>query len=322
LLKSEKNRQYIGGDTLVYWAEGEGETEAEAFSCFSNPTEDDSEKLSAIMGRISQGQPVDLDGCDFQKPFYLLCLSPNAARISVRFFHVGTFGKIIAKIAEHYGNLELYSAQKETFKYLPPWILLSETTVKGSASDAAPLLGGQLMRSLLLGERYPITLFNAILTRIRSGSEINRAKSAVIKAVLIRNYKESEVSIMALNPESTNAAYVLGRLFSVLERLQAQANKSANIRERYFASACANPCSVFPTLLKLSTHHSAKLDNAVFYEKLKTDLLGRLESENPFPAAFSLDNQGRFILGYYHQTQELFTSKKEKETTENEQSNH
>jgi CRISPR-associated protein Csd1 len=60
-------------------------------------------------------------------------------------------------------------------------------------------------------------------------------------------------------------------------------------------------------------HHSAKLDKPGYYEKLKTDLLGLVDVENPFPAALSLDEQGLFILGYYHQTQVFFTPKKDKE---------
>jgi CRISPR-associated protein Csd1 len=127
---------------------------------------------------------------------------------------------------------------------------------------------------------------------------------------------------VALNPNSDNKPYVLGRLFSVLEQLQQRSSGgglNTTIRDRYFSSACANPGSVFPTILKLSMHHAAKLDNAVFYEKLKTELLGKLDADTPFPSALTLDDQGRFILGYYHQTQDFFTSRKDKEEHSNEQ---
>lgn len=312
LLANENHRKFLSGDTVIYWAEGKGggETEAEVFSWFSEPKESADTKISAIMQAITSGVQISLQNCDFEKPFYLLCLSPNAGRISVRYFHRDSFGNILRNVALHYKHMEIIKdSNQEKFPFIPPWIILSETTVTKKSGDATPLLGGQLLNAIISGSRYPMTLYNAILTRIRAGEDINKTKAAIVKAVLIRNYDEQEVKTVALNTEIKSTPYTLGRLFSVLERLQEKANGSATIRERYFATACANPASVFPTILKLSMHHADKLDNAVFFEKLKTELLGKLESESPFPKALSLDDQGRFILGYYHQTQDFFTKK-------------
>jgi CRISPR-associated protein Csd1 len=223
--------------------------------------------------------------------------------------------------------MEIVAFGNDSFPYLPPWVLLSETTVSKKAADAAPLLGGQLLNSIIAGARYPATLYNAILIRAKAGEAINKTKAAIIKAVLLRKLKEndneSEVTTVSLNTESSNKPYVLGRLFSVLEQLQSRASGgslNSTIRDGYFSSACANPKSVYPTILKLSMSHAAKLDNAVYFEKLKTDLLGRLDEANPFPAALSLDDQGRFILGYYHQTQEFYRPKTDK--TNNEEDNN
>ena len=320
LLKSQKNCQHIGGDTLVYWAEDGGGAEEEIFSWLSQPKEEDSKKLDDIMKLAARGLPFDPEGCKQECLFYLLCLSPNAGRISVRFFYVSDFGTILRNNIAHYQRLEIHKAGSDKFHFLPPWILLSETTIKKTAADAAPLLGGQLYHSIITGNRYPMTLYQAIVNRVRAGEEINKTKAAIVKAVLMRNYDEREVTSVALNTQTDNKPYALGRLFSVLEQLQQRASGgglNATIRDKYFASACANPSSVFPTLLKLSIHHSAKLDNAVYYEILKTELLGKLDVDAPFPSALALDDQGRFILGYYHQTQDFFTSKKDKEAQEN-----
>jgi CRISPR-associated protein Csd1 len=322
LLKSDSHHQRMGSDTLVYWAEEGGELEAQAFSWVMQPEESDSDKLSNIMKTAAQGEPIIIEGCEPKKPFYLLCLSPNAGRISVRFFISNTFGNILNNVLSYYHAMTIVKPNFDKFDFLPPWILLSETTVKKKSGDAAPLLGGQLLNSIITGAIYPLTLYNAIIGRIRAGEEVNRTKAAIIKAVLMRNYEESEATTMALNLDSDSKPYVLGRLFAVLERLQQQAaggSLNATIRDRYFSSASSNPGNVFPTLLKLSTHHSAKLDNAVYFEKLKTDLLGRLDEQSPFPTAFSLEDQGRFILGYYHQIQDFFTSKKDKENKENKE---
>jgi CRISPR-associated protein Csd1 len=323
LLASDRHRQSLGGDTLVFWAESEGENEAEAFGWFCQPKETDNEKLSAIVQKAARGETIDIEGCKMDSPFFLLCLSPNAGRISVRFFHQSNFAGVIEKVAAHYANLEIAMSDNVKYRIVPPWMLLSETTVKKSASDAVPLLSGQLLKSIVTGSAYPLTLYNAILARCRANEEINRTKAAIIKAVLIRNYSESEVTTVSLNEQSNNKPYVLGRLFAVLERLQVQAaggSLNATIRDRYFASACANPKSVFPTLLKLSLHHSSKLGEGaeVYFERQKTSLLGRLDEEEPFPSALCLDDQGRFILGYYHQTQDFYSSKKNKEGAENE----
>jgi len=317
MLRDGNHHKRIGSDTLVYWAEDGGEQEAYTFSWTGDPKdEDDNQKLASVMEKFSSGEKLTIDNCVMERPFYILCLSPNAGRISVRFFFQSTFEDVLLNNLDHYRNMEIVMPKNEKFQYLPPWILLSETTVKKQTADATPLLGGQLMHSIISGNAYPITLYNSILTRIRAGERINRTKAAIIKAVLIRNYKESEVTTVSLNESSGKIPYNLGRLFSLLERIQQKsANEQLNstIRDRYFSSACANPGSVFPLLLKLSVHHVAKLDNPVYFEKLKGELINKLNDQTPFPTTQNLEEQGQFIVGYYHQTQYFFTSKKDKE---------
>ena len=320
LLKDENHHKWLGKDTLVYWAEGGGEQEAFTFSWLGDPKEDDSQKLDAIIEKYRQGLKLNVEKCEMERPFYLLCLSPNAGRISVRFFYQSTFEDVLKNNLNHYRNMEIAMSSNEKFHYLPPWILLSETTVKKQTGDASPILGGQLLHSIVSGNPYPMTLYNAILMRIRAGEKVNRTKAAIIKAVLIKNFNESEVTTVSLNQQSEKKPYVLGRLFSLLERMQQDASGgqlNSSIRDRYFSSACANPSSTFPILLKLSMHHIAKVKNPVYFEKLKGELIAKLDDQLPFPAAFNLEEQGQFIIGYYHQTQYFFTSKKDKEEIKN-----
>ena len=122
---------------------------------------------------------------------------------------------------------------------------------------------------------------------------------------------------MALNEESRDTAYVLGRLFSILEFIQMEANPGikATIRERYFNSACATPASIFPVLIKLKNSHVKKLERdkgsaKVYYEKLLTEIMEKLGDR--FPARLSLEDQGKFILGYYHQVQKKYEKKEDK----------
>jgi len=116
---------------------------------------------------------------------------------------------------------------------------------------------------------------------------------------------------MALDSTNTTPAYVLGRLFAVLERIQeaAQPGINATIRERFFGAAASSPAATFPLLLKLSNHHLAKLDNPGQrhnLQKLLTEVMGLLDD---IPHSLRLQQQALFALGYYHQRQDFFKSK-------------
>lgn len=126
---------------------------------------------------------------------------------------------------------------------------------------------------------------------------------------------------MGLNDACEEPAYILGRIFAVLESIQQDANPGikATIRDRYFNSACATPASVFPVLIKLKNSHIKKLERdtvgaKIYYEKLLTDLLGRIEvkeNNNGFSKKLSLEDQGKFMLGYYHQMQKRYEKKED-----------
>ena len=121
---------------------------------------------------------------------------------------------------------------------------------------------------------------------------------------------------MGLNEESRETAYVLGRLFSVLESIQMDANPGikATIRDRYFNSAAAAPASTFPVLIKLKNSHMKKLERdkggaKVYYEKEVGKIMGKFDD---FPKRLSLEQQGQFALGYYHQQQEKYKKGEDK----------
>ncbi|MCK5630919.1 MAG: type I-C CRISPR-associated protein Cas8c/Csd1, partial [Nanoarchaeota archaeon] len=194
------------------------------------------------------------------------------------------------------------------------WHLLKETARE--TKDISPLLGGALMRSILEGEHYPSNLFNGVLNRIRADQRINYLRAAICKAVLIRNYKK-EVP-MSLDVEKKDIAYLLGRLFAVLEKVQQDAIPNANttIKDRFATSASATPASVFPRLLGLATHHYKKAKFGQYYESIAAEIIEDVESKG-FPNYMDLKQQGLFWVGYYHQRNDLF-KKKDKEEKVNE----
>lgn len=323
LLSEREHVKVIGNTTVVYWAKS---AESQYQDVFAALFDGDSNELSntdlnALMTSVVAGKPYDYNGLPLkpENDFFILGISPNAARLSVRFFYRRSFGEIVQNLKRHYENIEIVSDGRSKFDTLPLWALLRET-VNQKSSDKSPLpqLAGDVMKSMLSGSRYPETFLNQTMLRIRAEHEINRGKAGIIKAYMIRNTenhpdRESimEVAQVSLNADSSYCPYVLGRLFAVLEGTQQAANPGINatIKDRFFNSACATPAAVFPILLKLSNSHLKKLDTgkAVWWSKQIGDLIERLGTD--FPAHQSLQEQGAFILGYYHQTQKRFEKK-------------
>ena len=253
------------------------------------------------------------DGADENVNFYILGLSPNAARLSIRFFIKDNFGGFLKKIAKHYQDMQIQKQFESEWDSIPMWKLLSETvSPKSKEKTATPLLTGSVLRSILTDSQYPEVLFQSILLRVKAEREVTYVKAATIKACLVRknNEKFKEVLSVSLNEQSDNKAYILGRLFAVFEKAQEEANGSSTIKDRFFTSACATPQSVFPTLLKLSVHHINKAEYGIKFEKMTGELINRLNvDDTPFPAHLNLDEQGVFILGYYHQRRNFYTKK-------------
>ena len=130
---------------------------------------------------------------------------------------------------------------------------------------------------------------------------------------------------MGLDENSVLPGYRLGRLFAVLERIQSTAlgsDLNAGIADRYYGTASAVPYSVFPRLIASSQNHLSKIrkDKPGYAINLKKDLALVMEGlDAQFPKHFSIDQQGQFALGYYHQKQKYFAKKSiEIETTETE----
>lgn len=345
------NRKIILGDTtIVYWAESANKRYANTIAALLNPDyiEDQGtgenterlaaeEKLATIATKVEKAQALDItrlrDGLDDSTRFYVLGLAPNAARLAVRFFLTEPFGKFVERIMTHYNNLQIVKEYADQTNYLSIGRILNECVSpkiskrEEEVTKSWSLLGGALIRSILSGAPYPEGLYSAILTRVRidsddgSNRKINYTRAAVIKAHLLRKYRRQgnnpyqEVLQMSLNESCSQPAYVLGRLFAVLEKAQKEAigDVNATIKDRYFASACATPSSVFPVLLRLTQHHISKAEYGRKLDDRIQNLLNMLEVQNkPFPSRLTLDEQGIFVLGYYQQRADFY--KKNNET--------
>ena len=316
----------IGDATVVCWAKNARPAYTALFggAFFGDvPAAYTEADIRGKVEALCSGQSVSFEQerLDPGMDFYVLGLSPNSARLSVRFFLHDSFGRFLANIREHYKRLEIVRPAYDKFETLPLWKLLSETVNQNTKDKSpSPDLAGELLRSILDGSRYPATLLNGVTLRIRAEREITRGRAAILKAYYLKNPHTDvpkEVLTVSLNPESANIPYNLGRLFSVLEAIQESANPGINttIRGKYFSSAASTPAVVFPILVNLSQKHLKKLRSsnpglAVFYEKQLAGLLAAFGES--YPNRMNLPQQGSFQLGYYHQTQARYQSKEEK----------
>lgn len=326
LLADRNHCKHVGDTTILCWAENAEPVYQDAMSMFLFGADEaagiQESDVPAALKRLSAGQTVPFLEKELSpdQHFYLLGLAPNAGRLSVRFFLRDTFGSFAQNLQKHAEEMAIDCSKKEKFRTLPIWAVVNETTrtVPGQPAKPSPQLAGDLLRAVLTGGRYPATLLNGVTLRIRAEQNVTRGRAAVIKAYYLRNYPtelNKEVYTVSLN-ETTNVPYLLGRLFSVLETVQKAANPGINttIKDRYFNAACATPSMAFPTLLRLSQKHLRKLNDglATYYDKQITELMAQLP-ESGFPARLSLPDQGKFAIGYYHQTQKRFAKKNEEE---------
>ncbi len=325
LLKSSNQRLNIGNTTMVFWSEDQSSFESDFSSFFKEPPKDDPavsvDKIKSLFESVKSGAYLDDTG---DTMFYILGLSPNSARISVRFWHTDTIARYAERIMRHFEDFSIIKPPGEP-EYYSVWRTLVNIATQDKSENILPNLTGDFMRSILEGTPYPATLLQAALRRIRSDTKyrVKPVRAALLKAYLNRYYrfypspKHKEVTY-SLDNTQPSVGYQLGRLFATLEKIQEEANPGINatIRERYYGAACAAPVTAFTNLMRLKNHHLAKLDNrgrVVSFERLLGEIMGNL---NDFPAHLDIHEQGRFAIGYYHQRQAFFTKKAVEEKIE------
>lgn len=319
----------IGDASTVFWAEAPDDSSAEAeeaffFDMMTVTDGEENQKVFDILQQIAKGRPLKeiAPNLHADTRFYILGLAPNASRISIRFWLNTTFGQLAQNLSDHWQDLAIDPCPWQT----PPsiWRLLIQTAPLGKTENISPVLAGEMTRAVINGTLYPMSLLSQLLARIRTDGDANGLRIAMIKAILARKFRKGLIKEgvpMSLDKESTNRAYLLGRMFAVLERIQYQAlgDINASIADRYYGSASAVPFSVFPRLLVGARHHLSRLrkDKPGLAVNLDKDL-GEIIAALPehYPRHFSIDEQGRFSIGYYQQKQSYFASKESVTPTE------
>ncbi len=318
LQKGSRNKFMLGSRTFVFWAsnnkEASKETEESLFELlgFSEDTNDDPNANLMKVRKVFESIYSGIMKTGLDDKFYILGLAPNSARIAVVYWSETTLKDFAEKILCHFNDMEIHDTRKDKKPYMGIREILSSVTLGGKMSDATPNLPEAVVKSIFQGLPYPQTLYSACIRRIRAEQKLTITRAAIIKAYLNRQSNNNKKIDIMLDKDNNNQGYLCGRLFAVLDKIQEDANNISSIRERYMNAASATPSAVFATILNLSVHHSEKLDGGrrIYFEKLKREILDKISADG-FPTHLDLQDQGRFFVGYYHQRQDFFTSKKE-----------
>lgn len=353
LLSSNDHCFRLGDTTVVFWTEKPNKVADICSSFFEEDLDDEDEnssqdelpqdekklrEIKAFWKAARQGGTGSIAQEEQDCPFYILGLSPNVSRLSVRFWMVSTAGKILENLLRYREELEIIKGTKDKMSCTVRNILRQTAR---EVKDISPVLEGPLMRTVLTGAPYPVSLITQILSRLRIDGNKNSLRAAVLKAFLIRNHKQTIT--MALDETIIDKPYLLGRLFAVLEKIQqdslgkrdpenfekntqgdsqkvpveSKRKLNASVSDKYYGAASTTPGIVFPRLLYMVKHHLAKLSEGhkIYWDRKLGDIIHLMDAHGGYPARLTLKDQGLFSLGYYHQKQDFYKTK-EKSTNE------
>ncbi|MDR1532617.1 MAG: type I-C CRISPR-associated protein Cas8c/Csd1 [Clostridiales bacterium] len=324
----------LGDTRALFWAERSAPEEEDLFAWLldiqpadktaktegdASATSDEvsAKKIKSFLSSLHNGKPPGSElEFDPDVTFHVFGISAAKTRLVVRFFYSNTFGTLLERIGQHYLDIEIFRANDE-LELVTPYKILIRTAVNRDRKNIPKMLEGALMRSILGGTPYPYSLYLAMLDRVRAGDGIDHVRAGVIKGFLNRaarfDNKTEEMITVSLNPEERNTGYLLGRLFAALEKAQYDAlgQLNATIVDKYLNSALASPEMVFVTLLPLFEKHVAKSEK--YYTKQLVQKIIDAMGSDGFPKVLNAEDQGKFLIGYYHQREKFYAGKPQKE---------
>ena len=338
LLASSRNRVQVGDASTVFWSDAPTQFDGEiTLADFFGETKDDPGRgvraVQALHQALASGQlPVG----ERDAQFFVLGLAPNAARISVRFWLRAPLSELAPRILQHFDDLKVVRRYDGDPATPSLFRLLCGLALLGKLDNVPPRLAGEWMRAILEGQPYPVTLLNAAVIRCKAEQSardqngklkdnVPYLRAAVLKAWLNRDHRRTHPDAPAnhqyfkeeLDMQQTDTPYLLGRLFSVLERVQEEAARpgklNSTIRDRYYGAASTTPVAVFTTLLRLKNAHIKKLSGgqSTNFERLIGEIMAPIDD---FPRQLTLPQQAKFALGYYHQRQAFYKRKDDSST--------
>lgn len=337
LLDGKKHKTLLDDMTVLYWSMSDNENADDLMAAllFQESEKMDAqqtdEMLKGLMedateGRIAAERILSTENIDSNVEFYMVGLKPNPPRIAVKFIYRKNYAELLWNIVMHQKELQI----GEDASPIPLWRIKKEMVSPKSKNETVdPALFSKVFEAMIYGTDYPMFLLSTMVKRVKLDASIkdnqinNRIRIGVIKACINRKsrllYQKEEIKV-ALDNENKNPAYLCGRLFAALEKLQQDASGGTlnrTIKDAYFASATSRPAIVFPNLLKLAQNHLNKTARVKFYNILIGEILEGLDGQ--FPDSLLLADQGKFIIGYYQQYQNFFVKKEQKQENDTQE---
>lgn len=327
LLNGKRHRALLDDVTVVYWAMSENEAYNDLASLllFDSSEGLDAQQTEEMLGRLMQDaregnvRPDRIKstaGIDADVDFYIVGIKPNSSRLAVKFIYRRKFGEILMHVAQHQSDLQITQQARS----VELWRIKKELLSPKSKNETVdPALLTKMLESVLYGTNYPPFLLSTMVRRVKTDAgSISAVRAGVIKACINRKLRlsgQKEELKLALDKENNNPAYLCGRLFAVLEKLQQSASGDSlnrTIKDAYFSSASSKPSIVFPKLVNLAQYHLNKSKSEAYYRMLIGEIIDKLGTA--FPDTLLLPEQGKFIIGYYQQYQSFFVKKEDQKT--------
>lgn len=313
-LLASDNRLRIGDVTAVCWSENPTPLETRLHIVLNGNKDNPDAHIDEVKSLYKSLYNGKYTAPNAKDKFYLLGLSPNSARIVVRFWHETTVADLSENLAKWYDDLKMVRGEKSPYpEFMPLPRLLDNLVLDGKTDNLPPDLIAQTTLAALNNFSLPVSLLQMALRRNKAEQKITYGRASLIKvyinrAIRTNRLKNMKELSMSLDKTREDIGYLLGRLFAVLEKIQGEANSNLNatIGDRYFGSAGSTPIAVFGTLIRLSKHHLGKLHigRRTNLEKLQQEIVAKIDG---FPSHLNINQQGLFAIGYYHQKQDFFT---------------
>lgn len=236
--------------------------------------------------------------------FYATALSASGGRVAVREWLETTVEEVKENIKRYFALQEIVDWDGSEGR--PIGLFPLAASLVAEASDLPPQIPAVLLRLALTRTPLPQSLLAEAIRRTRAEQRVTRPRAAVIKMVLLSAHPEEDGSMERLDPDLRHAAYLCGRIFAIVEAVQRAAlgDVNATVGDRYFGAASSSPAYVLGKLVSdAKKAHFGKLrrQNPAAYHALNQRLEEAMEGLGAFPATLTLEEQGRFVLGYYHQ---------------------
>lgn len=299
LQEREDSRLVVGPLLYLFWTRRETGFSVLNFLSQPKPAEVQALLNAAVRGR----PPVEVD----PEAFYATALSASGGRVVVRDWLETTVEEVKEHLARWFRLQRLVDRDGGEGPYLSIFELArSLVPARGNLqNDLSPSVPRVLLQAALHGKPLPPWLLFQALKRNRAEQRLTRPRAALTKMVLLSQQTTfQEDAMVQLDADNREPAYLLGRLLAVLEQVQMQAVRSkATLIDRFYGTASSAPASVFARLLKGAQAHLGKLrkERPGVYNALQERLEAILGELTAFPPVLSLEEQGLFSLGYYHQ---------------------